>query len=76
VRWSGDSRGWRGVAHRYREVHDDVARVEGAPMSGRRNVGCGGWSGHRGALGLSDVHGWVVRAGGQSMADDTSRCLR
>jgi hypothetical protein len=40
-------------------------RWRGASMSGRRNVGCGGWSGHRGALGLNDVHGWVVKAGGQ-----------
>jgi hypothetical protein len=31
-------------------------------VSGRRNAGCGGWSGRRGALRLSGVHGWVKKA--------------
>jgi hypothetical protein len=36
-------------------------------VSDRRNAGCGGQSGCRGALGLGDVHGRVVRAGGQQV---------
>jgi hypothetical protein len=77
VGWSGDSRGWRGVAHRYRAVHDGVSRVEGgALVSGQRNAGCGGRRGRRGALGLGDVRGRVVRAGGRLVENGTSGCLR
>jgi hypothetical protein len=45
-------------------------------VSGRRNVGCGGRSGHRGAPGLGDVRGWVVRAGGRPVENGTGGCLR
>jgi hypothetical protein len=65
-----------GVAHQYRAVHDDVARVEGGAVSGQRNAGCGGWSGRTGAPGLGDVRGRVVRAGGTAGGNGTSGCLR
>jgi hypothetical protein len=47
-----------------------------APVSGQRNAKCGGRSGRRGAPGLGDVRGWVVRAGGRPGENDTSGCLR
>jgi hypothetical protein len=76
VGWSGDSRGWRGVAHWFRAVRDGVGRVEGGSVSGRRSTGCGGLCGHRGALGLGDVRGWVVRVGGWPEENGTGGCLR
>jgi hypothetical protein len=45
-------------------------------VSSRRNVGCGGRSGHRGALGLGDVRGRVVRAGGRLMKNGTGGRLQ
>jgi hypothetical protein len=44
-------------------------------VSGRRNAGCGGWSGRTGAPGLGDVRGRVVRAGGTVGGNGTSGCL-
>jgi hypothetical protein len=44
-------------------------------VSGRRNAGCGGWSGRRGAPELCDVCGWVVRAGGRPVEDGIGGCL-
>jgi hypothetical protein len=48
----------------------------GALVSGQRNAGCGGRRGRRGALGLGDVRGRVVRAGGRLVENGTSGCLR
>jgi hypothetical protein len=48
----------------------------GALVSGQRNAGCGGRSGRRGALGLGDIRGRVVRAGGRPVENGTSGCLR
>jgi hypothetical protein len=48
----------------------------GGAVSGRRNTGCVGRSGRRGAPGLSDVHGWVIRAGGWPVENGTGGCLR
>jgi hypothetical protein len=76
VGWSGDSRGSRGIAHWYRAVHNGVAQLGGGAVSGRRNTGCVGRSGRRGAPGLSDVHGWVIRAGGWPVENGTGGCLR
>jgi hypothetical protein len=48
----------------------------GGAVSGRRNTGCVGRSGRRGAPGLSDVHGRVIRAGGWPVENGTGGCLR
>jgi hypothetical protein len=45
-------------------------------VSGRRNTGCGGRSGHRRASGLGDVRGRVVRAGGWPVENGTGGFLR
>jgi hypothetical protein len=76
VGWSGDSKSWRGLLTSIEQFTMMWLGWRGGAVSGQRNAGCGGWSGRTGALGLGDVRGRVVRAGGTAGGNGTSGCLR